>query len=70
MRSITSQKRVISIAGLAKYLEMTESDVRELVQGVGDLKLPAFKVGNRWFVDLEEVEDWLLKMLDKIEQVD
>jgi Helix-turn-helix domain len=67
MQPSTSGRRIVSIVGLANYLEMSESDVRELIQGVGDLKLPAFKVGNRWFVDLEEVEDWLLEMLDKLE---
>ena len=67
MRPSTSGKRVVSIIGLANYLEMPESEVRELIQGVGELKLPAFKVGNRWFIDLEEVEDWLLGMLDKLE---
>jgi len=67
---MASQKRVVSIAGLADYLEMTEGDVRELIQGVGGLKLPAFKVGNRWFVDLEEVEDWLLEMLDTLKPLE
>jgi hypothetical protein len=65
MRPTASRKRVISIPRLAIYLELPEDDVRELIQGVGSLKLPAFKVGNRWFADLEEVEDWLLAMLDR-----
>ena len=63
---IASGKRLISIPGLADYLEMPENDIRELIHGIGDLKLPAFKVGNRWFVDLEEMEDWLLEMLDNL----
>jgi hypothetical protein len=67
MRPIASRKRVISIPGLADYLELPENDVRELIQGVGHLKMPAFKIGNRWFVDLEEIEDWLLEMLDKVD---
>jgi len=64
---IASTKRIVSIPGLADYLELSENDVRALILGVGDLKLPAFKVGNRWFVDLEEVEDWLLTILDKLD---
>jgi excisionase family DNA binding protein len=70
MQPSTSGRRIVSIVGLANYLEISESEVRELIQGIGDLKLPAFKVGNRWFVDLEEVEDWLLGMLDKLEPSD
>ncbi|MGD0288904.1 MAG: helix-turn-helix domain-containing protein [Candidatus Binataceae bacterium] len=60
-------KRLISIPGLADYLEMPENAIRELIHGGGQSRLPAFKVGNRWFIDLEEVEDWLLEMLDKLE---
>jgi len=52
---------------LADYLEMPENAIRELIHGGGQSRLPAFKVGNRWFIDLEEVEDWLLEMLDKLE---
>jgi len=49
---------------------MSDSEIRELIQGVADLKLPAFKVGNRWCIDLEEVEDWLLAILDERESCD
>jgi len=67
MRSMTSRRRVLSIGGLANYLEIPENKIAELIQGVGDSQLPAFQVGNECFVDLEEVEDWLLEMLGKLD---
>jgi excisionase family DNA binding protein len=52
----TMEKRLLTIAEVAKYLRVGKFTVYRLVT---DKKLPAFKVGHQWRFKKEMVDSWL-----------
>jgi len=53
---------------LAGYLGIPRKDLLGLIKRDGrneDLPFPTFTEGKEVYADLEEVENWLLAMLDK-----
>ncbi len=54
----------MTVAELADYLGASQLEVHRLFRLPGKQRFPGFKVGNKWHVNLEDVQDWLLAMLD------
>jgi len=57
----------MTIAELADYLETSPAEVRRLFRSGSRAGFPRFKIGNRWCVNLEDVQDWLLAIADESE---
>ena len=55
----------MSIPELAKYLQVSQSKLYRLTRAKRTIGFPAYKVGYRWWVDLDKFQDW---MVDKFER--
>jgi excisionase family DNA binding protein len=60
-------KQVMTIAELADYFGTSPLEVRKLFHSQKEAGFPAFKLRNKWCVNLEDVQDWLLAMADQLE---
>jgi excisionase family DNA binding protein len=58
-------KQTMTVVELADYLGASPLEVRRLFRLDGKRRFPGFKVGNKWCVKLEDVQDWLLEMMDE-----
>lgn len=55
-------KRLLTLAELADYLDVFCGDLCELIEDSDDGSLPAVRIGDEWYVPLEDVPDWLLRL--------
>jgi excisionase family DNA binding protein len=56
-------KRIITLSELADYLDVPRRALYKLTEV--DSSFPVYRVGSRWFADLEEVQEWLITMHEK-----
>lgn len=61
-------KRTMTIAELADYFETSPVEVRRLFRSRRKAGFPRFKNGNKWCANLEDVQDWLLAMVDGLDE--
>ena len=62
-RPISLVKRIITLSELADYLDVPRMALYKLTEI--DSSFPVYRVGSRWFADLEEVQEWLIAMHEK-----
>lgn len=59
----TVGKQLMTVSQLADYLDVSRSALYSVIgEGAG---FPAYKVGSRWYADLDEVQEWLLRVCEK-----
>jgi hypothetical protein len=58
-------KRLVTLAELADYLDVTPGELWELFEDEDDGGLPAIRIGDEWYVPLDDFPDWLLRFADK-----
>jgi hypothetical protein len=59
-----SRRRIVTVEQLAEYLGIPQKDLSAVMNRDGNLRLPTFTEGGKTYADLEEVENWLLALLD------
>jgi excisionase family DNA binding protein len=62
-RPISLVKRIITLSELANYLDVPRKALYKLMEI--DSSFPVYRIGSKWFADLEEVQEWLIAMHEK-----
>jgi hypothetical protein len=55
----------VTIAQLADYFETSPVEVRRLFRSCRKAGFPRFKAGGKWCANLEDVQDWLLAIVEE-----
>jgi len=58
-------KRLLTLAELANYLDVSRARLHELLGHEDNANFPATRIGDEWYVALEDVPEWLLRLSDK-----
>jgi len=58
-------KRLVTLVELADYLDVAPCELWELFEDEDDGGLPAIRIGDEWYVPLDDFPDWLLRFADK-----
>lgn len=58
-------KRLLTFAELADYLDVPSIQLHELIESGDNASFPAIRIGEEWYVPLEDVPDWLLRLSEK-----
>jgi hypothetical protein len=58
-------KRLLTLAELAIYLDVPRAALYELIAHEDNASFPAIRLGDEWYVALEDVPEWLLRLSDK-----
>jgi hypothetical protein len=58
-------KHLVTLAELAEYLDVACSELCELFEDSDSNSLLAIRIGEQWYVPLEDVPDWLLRLADR-----
>lgn len=54
----------MTAADLAEYLQVSRATVYKLMRREKGSGFPAVKLANHWLVDLEEVQNWMVRVLE------
>ena len=58
-------KRLLTLGELAIYLDVSGVELCELIEHEDSQKFPAIRIGDEWYVALDDVPEWLLRLSDK-----
>lgn len=55
--------RVVSLAELAAYLDVPGDNLLKLIEEEHDANFPGVRIEGEWFINLDEIPYWLLRLL-------
>ncbi|MGO9062755.1 MAG: helix-turn-helix domain-containing protein [Candidatus Binataceae bacterium] len=64
-KRIRLPKRLLTLAELAIYLDVSCVTLYELIEHEDNGNFPAIRIGDEWYVALDDVPEWLLRLSDK-----
>jgi excisionase family DNA binding protein len=56
--------RFMTAADLAEYLQVSRTTVYKLMKREKGRGFPAVKLGREWLVDLEQVQNWMVQVIE------
>jgi len=56
-------KRLLTLDELAAYLDVPCENLLELIEKEDNAGFPGIRIEEEWFVLLDEVPDWLLRLI-------
>jgi hypothetical protein len=60
--SFALDKRLVTLTKLAAYLDVPSESLLRLIEAEDNGDFPGIRIGDEWFVALEEVPEWLLRL--------
>ncbi len=69
-RASSLAQRELTIAELAKFLDVRREKLYAFIKDGGSDPLPVSRVGRSWRINLYEFQDWMCRRLDNLAQGD
>jgi hypothetical protein len=63
-KGATMAKRLLTLEQLAIYLDVSCESLLKLIEQEDNAEFPGFRINGEWLVPLDEVPDWLLRLLN------
>ena len=58
-------KRLLTLDELAAYLDVSRESLLDLIEKKDNGEFPGIRIEGEWFVPLDEVPDWLLRLINR-----
>jgi len=62
-KALVLPKHLVTLAELAAYLDVSGENLLELIESEDNAGFPGVRIGEEWLVNLDEVPDWLLRLI-------